>query len=54
MDDKEEMWDDYLEGALFTINTNVSTATKYSPFYMMFGRHPRLPLEAERKEHDFE
>ena len=50
MDDKEERWDDYIEGALFALNTNKSTTTKYSPFYLMFGRNPRLPFEVEKLE----
>ena len=41
-------WDDYIDGALFAINTNVSTTTKRSPFFLMFGRHPRLPFEVEK------
>jgi hypothetical protein len=48
MKDNEDRWDEYIEGALFAINTNQSTTTKYSPFYMMFGRNPRFPIEAEK------
>ena len=35
---------------LFTINTNESTTTKYSPFFFMCGRNPRLPFEVEKLE----
>ena len=48
MKDKEDHWDEYIEGALFAINTNQSTTTKYSPFYLMFGRNPRFPFEVEK------
>ena len=48
MDKNLDTWEDYLEGALFTINTNESATTKYSPFYLMYGRHPRFPLEMEK------
>ena len=37
----------YVEGALFAINSNESSTTKYSRFYLMCGRNPRLPFEAE-------
>ena len=48
MADQDDNWDDIIDGAVFAINTNVSTTTKYSPFYIMFGRHPRLPFEVEK------
>ena len=50
MEDKEDKWDDYIEGTLFTLNTNKSATTKYSPFFLMFGRNPRLPFEVEKTE----
>ena len=50
MDDNEDMWDDYIDGTVFTINTNESTTTKYSPFFLMYGRNPRLPFEVEKLE----
>ena len=48
MDEQDDNWDDYIDGALFAINTNVSTTTKCSPFFVMFGRHPRMPFEVEK------
>ena len=47
MDEQDDNWDDYIDGALFAINTNVSTTTKCSPFFVMFGRHPPMPFEVE-------
>ena len=41
---------EYIEGTMFTINTNESTTTKYSPFFLMFGGNPRLPFEVEKLE----
>ena len=38
-DENENVWDDFINGALFVINTKVST-TKFSPFSIMFGRQP--------------
>ena len=48
MDERREYWDEYVDGALFAINTNTSTTTKYSPFFLMYGRNPRLPFEVEK------
>ena len=40
-------WDDFIDGALFTTNTNVSSTTKFSSF-IMFGRQTRLPFDVEK------
>ena len=47
MDENGNDWDDFIDGALFSINlTNVSSTTKFSSF-LMFGRQPRLPFDVE-------
>ena len=46
-DENENVWDDFINGALFVINTKVST-TKFSPFSIMCGRQPWLPFEVEK------
>ena len=46
-DENENVWDDFINGALFVINTKVST-TKFSPFSIMFGCQPWLPFEVEK------
>ena len=38
-------WDDYLSSVLYAYNTGVQSSTGYSPFQLMFGRHPILPLD---------
>ena len=47
INENDKDWDEFLAGAVFALNTNVSTTTKFSPFFLMFGRDPVLPLEAE-------
>ena len=49
MEHSADDWSQYLDSALFAINTSVHSTTKYSPFLMMFGRDPLFPLEAEVK-----
>lgn len=41
--DKEDNWNEYIELAIFSYNTNVHEGTKYSPFELVFGRIARLP-----------
>ena len=48
MDENENDWNDFIDGALFAINTNVSSTTKFSSF-IMFGRQTRLPFDVKKK-----
>jgi hypothetical protein len=47
MSSKTENWDDILQSVVFSINTNRSATTGFSPFYFMYGRQARLPFEVE-------
>ena len=47
-DENENVWDDFINGALFVIYIKVSSTTKFSPFSIMFGRQPWLPFEVEK------
>jgi len=48
MNEDIDDWNQYLECALFAINTSIQSATKFTPF-RMFGREPVFPLEAEKQ-----
>ncbi|OMJ16423.1 Retrovirus-related Pol polyprotein from transposon [Smittium culicis] len=39
-------WEKYLFGILYGLRTRISARTKESPYFMIFGVAPRLPLEA--------
>ena len=44
----EEMnWDELLDPILFSYRVTKQVSTKYSLFYIMFGREPRLPIDVE-------
>ena len=47
MDENENDWDEFIDGALFATNTNVSSTTNFSSF-IMFGRQTRLPFDVEK------
>ena len=38
-------WDMFLDACVFAYNTSVHESTKFSPFELMFGRKPVLPVD---------
>ena len=42
--DKKAQWEKHLLEVLQAYNSTQSAVTGYSPHYLMFGRHPRLPI----------
>ena len=38
-------WDLFLDGILFGYRTSTSTATDETPFFLLYGRHARLPMD---------
>lgn len=45
VNEHQNNWDQFLEDIAFSIRTQKQGSTKYSPFFLMFGRHPRTPVE---------
>ena len=43
IDNYRSSWVDYLPSLMFSYNTARHTAIKSSPFFTLFGRHPRFP-----------
>jgi hypothetical protein len=39
-------WDQWVEPVLFMYRISANETSGLSPFYMLFGRHPRLPINA--------
>lgn len=43
-DTQDNNWDEYLQAVTFAYNTGIHKTTQYSPFELLFGRYPRLPI----------
>ena len=44
-EDKKACWFEHLPELLLAYNTTCSTVTRYSPYYLLFGRRPRIPVD---------
>ena len=44
-EDKKACWSEHLPELLLAYNATRSTVTRYSPYYLLFGRRPRMPVD---------
>ena len=44
-EDKKACWSEHLPKLLLAYNATRSTVTSYSPYYLLFGRRSRIPLD---------
>ncbi|KAM8854564.1 uncharacterized protein ACB058_010653 [Synchiropus picturatus] len=43
VNESHDHWDIHLPAVVYGINTTSQASTKYTPFFLMFHRHPRFP-----------
>ncbi|KAF3845524.1 hypothetical protein F7725_008687, partial [Dissostichus mawsoni] len=44
-----QRWDQLLQGTMFGLRTKTQLTTKFSPYYLMFGREARYPSEVPKE-----
>ena len=44
-EDKKACWSEHLPELLMAYNATHSAVTRYSPYYLLFGRRPRIPVD---------
>ena len=49
VDTEQTDWDLYLDAILFSYRVSRQDSTKHSPFLLVYGRQPRLPIEFNTK-----
>ena len=44
-EDRKACWSEHLPELLMAYNATCSAVTRYSPYYLLFGRRPRIPVD---------
>ena len=45
VEENQNEWDKFLDSDLFAYCTSKQSSTKFSPFFLMYGRKPRVPVD---------
>ena len=49
---EQDDWDEHIESILFSYRTSVHASTKFTPFYLMYGREAVLPVQLQLIDHN--
>ena len=47
LEEKPKEWPNIIDGILFAHRVSIHYSTKYSPFFLMYNRHPILPIDVK-------
>src|SRR5438034_35014 len=50
--DNENMWDKHIQPVLFAYRTTPQSTTKMTPFYLVYGREAKLPIDSPELEEE--
>jgi hypothetical protein len=53
-DGSPDRWDEFLPQAIFSLRVRVHAVTKYSPFYLLYGVNPRIPMDTQPLRSDMQ
>ena len=45
IEENQSEWDKLFDSVLFAYRTSKQASTQFSPFFLLYGREPRLPIE---------
>ena len=45
VNEEQKDWDLFIDSILFSYRVSRQDSTKHSPFFVVYGRHPKLPIE---------
>lgn len=45
VDDQQNEWDKFLDLVFFAYRTSKQASSRFSPFFLLYGREPRLPVD---------
>ena len=52
IENEQSDWDLYLDAVLFSYRVSKQDSTKFSPFFLMYGRNARLPVDFNVKQNE--
>ena len=47
--EQKQLWDEFIDSAVFAYNTSYHESSCYAPFEVMFGRKAVLPIDVDLK-----